>query len=119
MPYKNKKDAQTHHIEYYAKNKAKYAENGKKRLEAGRKFIRKLKENSKCVDCGEDRWQCLDFDHIDPTKKTMAISQMVRARYSVKRLKKEVANCEIRCSNCHRVKTWNDRVVEGTVCDTI
>lgn len=57
-----------------------------------------------CVDCGETDIRVLDFDHIDTVNKKANISQLI-SRTNWKHLKKEIAKCEVRCANCHRIKT--------------
>jgi hypothetical protein len=59
-----------------------------------------------CVDCGESRILALDFDHVRGLKE-YDICEMVRYGMSLKRIKNEVSKCDIRCSNCHRIKTAN------------
>lgn len=60
-------------------------------------------ELSGCVDCGETDLCVLDFDHVGP--KTGTVMQMARAGVGLPRLRAEIANCEVRCANCHRTKT--------------
>jgi len=60
-----------------------------------------------CVDCGFDNPIALEFDHRDHLgKKRQGISQMVaEANVSVETLPIEIAKCEVRCANCHRLVT--------------
>lgn len=60
-----------------------------------------------CVDCGERDVVVLDFDHEGV--KTATISAMARSEVSVTRLKAEIAECVVRCANCHRRKTARER----------
>jgi len=46
----------------------------------------------------------MDFDHVKG-KKTTEISTLMRSGYSLERIKKEVAKCEVVCACCHRVRT--------------
>jgi hypothetical protein len=69
-----------------------------------RVFVFKYLINSKCVDCGDTRWQVLDFDHVRGTKHNN-ISNMVHNGSSIKKLQEEIEKCEVRCANCHRIKT--------------
>ncbi len=57
-----------------------------------------------CVDCGNDDIRVLEFDHIDPSIKIDNIARMIYD-YSIKILKLEIDKCEVRCANCHRIKT--------------
>lgn len=91
--YKNDPDAKT-------KNKISREEYRKR----NRIFVYNYLTQSKCVDCGDTRWQVLDFDHVRG-QKIRAISIMVHEQFSIENIKEEIAKCEVRCSNCHRVKT--------------
>lgn len=61
-----------------------------------------LKEHP-CVDCPEKDPIVLEFDHVG--EKFKAISEMLSNNYSIKRIAKEIEQCEVRCANCHRRKT--------------
>lgn len=67
-----------------------------------------LFDGKACVDCGEDRIPCLDFDHDDPTQKSFGVSQGFRLRKSWEEVQIEAEKCTIRCANCHRIKTANE-----------
>jgi hypothetical protein len=57
-----------------------------------------------CTDCGESYPPyVMDFDHLDD--KTEGISSMTRRNRSWESILKEIAKCELVCSNCHRVRT--------------
>jgi len=57
-----------------------------------------------CTECGyNDHPYALEFDHIDPLQKHMAISDMYC--YSWPRVKAELAKCQLLCGNCHNIKT--------------
>src|SRR5439155_1449789 len=60
---------------------------------------------SGCIDCGNKDPRVLDFDHVRG-EKADCVSRLFRAP---KRLTEELAKCEVRCSNCHRIKTWERR----------
>jgi hypothetical protein len=58
-----------------------------------------------CVDCGyRDHPAALDFDHRPDEVKGFTISEKKEV-YSQERLLVEMAKCDIRCANCHRIKT--------------
>jgi len=59
-----------------------------------------------CVDCGESDLRVLDFDHRPGSKKTAEVMRLVQDGYSVKRVMAEVANCDVRCRNCHARVTY-------------
>ena len=58
----------------------------------------------KCQKCGIDDHRVLHFDHIDPMKKTMLVSQSYRL--PLPQLEKEIENCQLLCANCHMIRTW-------------
>ena len=61
-----------------------------------------------CIACGESDPACLDFHHRDSSKKDADLSVAV-AHWSIRRLKIEMAKCDILCSNCHRKLHWKER----------
>lgn len=59
----------------------------------------------KCIDCqGVFLPVAFDFDHRDPTQKEFKISGSYIFRW--KDLKKELDKCDLRCSNCHRIRHY-------------
>lgn len=56
-----------------------------------------------CVDCGISDFRVLEFDHVRGTKR-MDISKAVNYRIEV--LIEEISKCDVRCANCHRIKTY-------------
>ena len=65
--------------------------------------VRSVMEAGACVDCGNDDIMVLEFDHV--AKKTAPISKAIRNEYSLARLFRELDACELRCANCHRLRT--------------
>lgn len=64
-----------------------------------------------CVDCGEINPLTLQFDHVRGVKKS-TVSLLISSTTSIKRVKEEIAKCDVRCANCHQIKTakeggWN------------
>lgn len=54
-----------------------------------------------CIKCGESRLPCLDYHHRDG--KADKLGDMARMRrYSVAKLRAEIAKCDVLCANCHR-----------------
>lgn len=57
-----------------------------------------------CVDCGETDIRCLEFDHVRGNK-TIDIARLLDHAISWPKIESEIAKCEVRCANCHRLKT--------------
>ncbi len=71
-----------------------------------REFIRKIKDVP-CMDCQiKYHWFAMDFDHVRG-KKVAAVSVGISKGWSQERLSEEIAKCDIICSNCHRIRTYN------------
>lgn len=70
-----------------------------------KQWLRDYKVRVGCVDCGyRSHHAALDFDHIGPVK-----NRPVSACKSQQQAEAEIALCEVRCANCHRIKT-QDRI---------
>jgi hypothetical protein len=63
-----------------------------------------------CKDCGNPDIRILDMDHI-VKNKLFCISQGICQ--TPERFKQEMAKCESRCRNCHRIKHWGERKERG------
>ena len=98
---------------YYEKNKKKMVtqinhSRVERLAEIREKFFFLLK-TCYCIDCGEQNPVVLDFDHREPSDKKHEVSKMVHDGYSWKNILKEINKCDVRCSNCHRIKTAKDQ----------
>lgn len=71
-------------------------------------YLRELLMHSRCVDCGDARLVVLEFDHVGT--KVGNVTELARGGCSLGRLKGEIAQCEVRCANCHRRRTpgWSE-----------
>ncbi len=102
------------HAEYrakhYQKNKQKYLDKSKvtnqeyeKRFRA---FVFQYLSDHQCVNCGFSDIRALGFDHVKG-KKRLDVSRM--KTYAIETIAREIAKCEIRCANCHRIITSKRR----------
>ena len=114
MPFKNKNEQKSAQRRHYDANKAEYKARDKARLERNRQYVRSYKQRDdvKCTQCGEGRWQCLQFHHRDASKKDDKISHLVNNRSSIQRIQTEIDKCDVVCANCHLVihdgNVWDD-----------
>ena len=53
----------------------------------------------------------MDFDHLH--NKSFNISHHRSHTNDLEVIKKEVAKCEVVCSNCHRNRTYNRNIING------
>ena len=95
---------------YYAANREYHKAQIAKRTIRYRKelkeLIRSIKEASPCLDCNVSfPWYVMDFDHVTGDKYK-DISAMVSNLNSKQKVLDEIAKCELVCSNCHRVRTF-------------
>lgn len=73
-----------------------------------RRFIDEYKLGRGCVDCGYAvNPAALDFDHREPGKKAGTVATMYS--YTRERLLVELSKCDVRCANCHRIKTVTEK----------
>jgi len=71
-------------------------------------FVKRyLQIYGKCIDCGHKDIRVLEFDHIKGIKYK-GVKHMCGATSSIQAIKNEIRKCEIRCCNCHRIKTASD-----------
>jgi len=104
------KECQKDHAkEYYKVNKEKQKEqiNEARRIrvkENREKYFNVLSSNS-CVDCSETNPIVLEFDHKDDVDKISGVGKMIGHGNSWDKIKEEMAKCDVRCANCHRIRT--------------
>ena len=67
-------------------------------------YVEQYLREHPCVDCGNSDIRVLEFDHVHG-EKAAEVSDLARG-YSLERLIEEIAKCEIRCANCHRIVTY-------------
>ena len=66
-------------------------------------FLLDYLRDTPCLDCGERDPVVLDFDHIGV--KRSGVVQLAGRECSIANLEAEIAQCEVRCANCHRRRT--------------
>lgn len=68
----------------------------------GRRLLVTQERGGSCVDCGYDNPLALEFDHRDPATKTGPVRRM----RTLAEMRVEATKCDIRCANCHSLKTY-------------
>ena len=90
--------------EHYRLNKKKYRDKAKANRDSLKQKLYDFLSDKQCIDCGESRIPTLQFDHVRG-RKDRAIAEMVRDSCSWSRIVREIAKCDIRCANCHAIRT--------------
>jgi len=97
---------------WYENNKEKQIEtvrtNRQRAIREAQTYIWNYLLNHPCVDCGETNPVVLEFDHVRGQKRK-AVGDFARAGYSIETISAEIEKCEVRCANCHRIKTHRER----------
>lgn len=87
----------------------------KAKVAATYKAVCDYKLEKGCIDCGYNKHpEALDFDHLPQYEKKHGISALARSNTAPETLWAEIAKCEVRCTNCHRIKTYERRLQEKT-----
>jgi hypothetical protein len=70
------------------------------------KYVYATLAKSDCSDCSEENFLTLEFDHVRGKKKHDLSFMMGKAKsFVLSDFQKEINKCEIRCANCHRMRT--------------
>ena len=94
--------------EHYRAHKAAYLSRSKARASVdrprNRRFVAEYLSTHPCVDCGETDPVVLEFDHRDPTTKRADVGRLIHMSV-VAMVRTEIEKCDVRCGNCHRIRT--------------
>ena len=94
--------------EHYYKNVAAYMTRARKRAvtdrQRNRAFVLEYLSRHPCIDCGESDPIVLEFDHRDLGAKLNEVSRLVYTN-TLKAVQAEIEKCDVRCGNCHRIRT--------------
>jgi hypothetical protein len=94
--------------EHYRKNLTAYLSRARTRRTVDRPknrgWIAAYLATHPCVDCGEADPVVLEFDHREPTLKSNEVGRLIHSG-SLEILRAEVEKCDVRCGNCHRIRT--------------
>jgi hypothetical protein len=78
-----------------------------------RQWVIKKYGGKPCMDCKQVfPWVAMDFDHRPEHIKEFAIGEkcnVVATPKAIARIEKEIAKCDVVCSNCHRIRTYITR----------
>jgi hypothetical protein len=89
---------------HYVKTKNNYLDRQRRNRDRNKKIVCDYLKTHPCVDCNESDIVVLQFDHKNPSDKKNVkdgISKGINDKWSIKKLKKEIEKCDVRCANCH------------------
>jgi hypothetical protein len=97
---------------YHRVRTERYKVNARASKQRAREIARKAADEYKlsrgCIDCGyKEHPAALHFDHIDPSEKSCDVASLIGTGRIWATILIEAQKCEIRCANCHAVKTWS------------
>lgn len=93
MPYKNIEAERKFSRTYQQKRRLKW-----------RKFL-DIQKDKPCMDCNIKYISCvMDFDHRPNETKLFVVSNNSYKPHET--IVKEIAKCDVVCSNCHRIRTY-------------
>lgn len=70
-----------------------------------REYVAEYLKTHPCVDCGNSDIRVLEFDHIRGTKVN-GVGKLMGDGHSIAVIQTEIDKCEVRCRNCHTIKTY-------------
>lgn len=98
--------------DWYIKNRDRHVNNIRKwtiqHESIVRTFLMDYLSKHDCVDCHENNALALQFDHKNRKLKEFNISECMRGGYSLDKIKNEISKCDVRCANCHSIKTAHE-----------
>ncbi len=98
---------------HYRANRAYYLAKARRRTERvvqeTRAWLLTYLRGHPCVDCGNRDVRVLEFDHRDGTTKERDVAVLATEGYGIARVRAEVEKCDVRCANCHRIRTHVQR----------
>ncbi len=95
---------------HYQRNKRRYLDKNLRSFQKRREFVREIK-NQPCADCGIIYpYYVMDFDHRENETKEFGLNAITQK--AINALKREIAKCDVVCSNCHRERTHQRRLLK-------
>lgn len=92
---------------HYDRNVRYYVAKAKRARPVAQDKLRRIRQEADlhCIDCGFSHPAAMEFHHLDPSQKEGFVSRI----QSASKLRKEMKKCVVLCSNCHRIRHWNEK----------
>jgi hypothetical protein len=93
---------------HYRNNKRQYLERNLRSYAKRRALVINAKSQP-CADCGvQYPYYVMDLDHREGVQKNFSLHSVQGATKEA--VLREIEKCDVVCSNCHRVRTYNRRI---------
>lgn len=94
-------------VDYYRRNGEKEKARNHEWGRSHREWFANLKRGIPCADCGISYHPvAMQWDHREEFEKVAAVSAMISDQRSKASILAEIEKCDLRCANCHAIKTW-------------
>ena len=91
---------------YHARHRVRRVAQARARQQRFLDWHRALKGNTPCADCGGSfHFAAMQWDHLPGSTKITEIADLLRTGSS-RKLREEIAKCELVCANCHAVRSY-------------
>lgn len=109
MAYADKNKGRAYQRRWYHANKEKRRGTRERNKQRIRTWFDALKLTLRCGQCGESHPACLAFHHRDGRTKLVTVAGAVGRQWSLVRIKREIAKCDVLCMNCHLLTHADER----------
>ncbi len=113
MAYRSKAQQRRYASRHYRENSAQYKLRAKahdrRKAKVLRRYIADYLSSHPCIGCGEADPIVLEFDHRNAAEKKFNIANAPKLGVAIDKVIAEIAKCDIRCANCHRRRTFQQR----------
>jgi predicted transcriptional regulator len=82
------------------------------RRRSSAKWLEEFKKKLQCKNCENSDFRVLEFHHL--SDKLFNIADGASRGFSKEKIMKEISKCEVLCSNCHKIETYERRSDTGS-----
>lgn len=93
---------------YYKNNPTNKKQKSMKNYINNGTYVFDYLRNHPCVDCGESNPVVLQFDHVKGNKKAN-LTILIHSGANLTMIQEEIEKCQVRCANCHHLKTAREQ----------
>lgn len=93
---------------YYKEHKKRIGIMGKRGRKRNSNFIKRVKQQGKCIKCGNSDYRVLIFHHLSSDNKSFEISYGKKTAISLDKIRREIEKCVLLCANCHAIVHYKE-----------